>query len=232
MTATATTTLPARPPFGTARVLLVVLGSLTILASLAVLAVGGLAARGLGERDGAGYFNTGTHAFGTTGYAVASNNLDLDGVPRSVGDYLATLRVEATSTEPVFVGIARTTDVARYLAGVPHARVTDFETDPFVPEYARVAGTGEPAPPAAQGFWRAQASGPGTQTLEWPLEDGDWSVVAMNADGSRAVAVDARFGARIDALGWIVAVALAAGGLVLLGGATLVYLGARSPRHD
>jgi hypothetical protein len=229
---TTTSTMPAREPFATPRILLLVFGGLVLLASIALIAVGGVSAWALGERDGAGYLNTSTHTFSSGERAIVSDNLDLDDTPRWVGDHLATVRIEARSTEPVFVGIARTNDVERYLAGVGHDRVTDFDTDPFVADYESVAGTREPASPAGQDFWRVQASGSGSQTIAWPLEDGDWSVVAMNADGSRDVEVDARFGARIDALGWIAAAFLAAGGLVLLGGATLVYFGARSPRHD
>ena len=53
----------------------------------------------------------------------------------------------------------------------------------------------------------------------------------MNADGSRGVSVDARVGTRIHYLGWIAIGLLGVGLLVLLGGAGLVYLGARRPRR-
>ena len=41
--------------------------------------------------------------------------------------------------------------------------------------------------PGAQRFWAASAQGGGTQALTWDVEDGDWSVVVMNADGSPGV---------------------------------------------
>jgi hypothetical protein len=221
----------ARRPFGAKRVVLIVSGSLALLIAAALLAVGGVAAVAAGERDEAGYLSSDTYAFSSTGHALSSENLDLKDVPGWFGDNFATMRVEATSAGPVFIGIGRTIDVERYLAGVPYDRVTDFDTDPFNADYQRVDGTREPVRPASQSFWRVQASGSGTQTISWALEDGDWSAVAMNADGSRTVSVDARFGAKVDALGWITAVALAAGGLVLLIGGGLIYLGARRPRH-
>jgi hypothetical protein len=52
----------------------------------------------------------------------------------------------------------------------------------------------------------------------------------MNADGSRNVSVDARLGARVPSLRWFAIGFLAAGGLVLLAGAGLIYFGARKPR--
>ena len=44
-----------------------------------------------------------------------------------------------------------------------------------------------PAPPAEAGIWAASSTGDGKETLEWATEDGDWSVVVMNADGSTGV---------------------------------------------
>jgi hypothetical protein len=87
-----------------------------------------------------------------------------------------------------------------------------------------------PAAPASQDFWGAQASGSGTQTISWPVEEGEWSVVAMNADGSRNVSVDARLGARVPSLHWFAIAFLAGGGLVLLIGGGLIYLGTRQRR--
>ena len=69
--------------------------------------------------------------------------------------------------------------------------------------------------------------GTGTQTLTWGVRKGTWSVVAMNADASRPVAVEASFGAKLSFLGWIAAGLIAGGGLFLLGGGGLIYLGAR-----
>jgi hypothetical protein len=227
---TTTASIPAREPFGARRLLLIVSGSLAALLAVALLAVGAVAGVALGERDGTGYLNTDTHSFSGGGHALVTGNLDVSDAPSWFGEHLATVRIEATATEPVFVGIAPTADVERYLAGVAHDRVTDVDTDPFAPEYEAVAGARTPQSPASLGFWRVQASGSGTQTISWPLEDGDWSAVAMNADGSGPVAVDARFGAKIGALGWLVFGFLTAGGLALVGGVALVYFGARSPR--
>ncbi|HSC51218.1 MAG TPA: hypothetical protein VLD16_13220, partial [Gaiellaceae bacterium] len=85
------------------------------------------------------------------------------------------------------------------------------------------------APPTAQSFWAASASGVGTQTLSWKVRDGDWSVVLMNADGSRGVAADVDLGAKLSFLLWV-AIGLLIGGAFVVGGSTaLAVLAARRP---
>jgi hypothetical protein len=232
-TAAAPPVLAAQPTrgFGAKRVLLLVFGGIAVLIALALLAGGGAAVWALGERDASGYFTTARHELSTGSFALVSESLDVDeDVPGWFGDRFATVRIAASSARPVFIGIGRASAVERYLAGVRHDRITDFNADPFSVDYHRLGGDAEPAPPASQGIWRVQASGSGTQTISWPLERGKWSAVAMNADGSRGVSVEARFGARVSAFRWVAIGLLAAGGLVLLLGAGLVYLGARKPR--
>jgi hypothetical protein len=222
---------PARR-FGTGRVLLLVFGSITLLVALAVLAAGGAAVWALTQRDGAGYFTSGAHRLSTGSYALATDNLDVgaDAPGWIFHDHFATVRIEASGSRPVFIGIARTSAVDRYLAGVRHDQLVNLDLDPFSVDYRRQGGSAQPAPPAGERFWRVQASGPGRQTISWPLEKGNWSAVAMNADGTRGVSVEARFGARVPYLRWAAIGLLAGGGLVLLLGSGLIYLGARAPR--
>ena len=131
----------------------------------------------------------------------------------------------------MFVGIARTSDVSRYLRGSAHAVVTDIDYSPFRAEYSERGGTGPLAPPASERFWDVAAHGTGTQTLTWNVEDGDWSVVVMNADGSAGVDAGVKAGAEIsflDEAGWVL---LGSGLLALTGAAALLYTGVR-PRRD
>ena len=231
-----TATAPVRAeqpsePFGVQRVLLLVFGSIVVLIALAFLAGGGVGLWSLGERDSSGYFTTATHELSSSSYAIASESLDVDGdVPGWFGDRFATARIEASSAQPVFIGIARASDVERYLAGAQYDRITDIDADPFSVTYRRVEGSAQPAPPTEQNFWRVEASGSGTQTITWPLEAGEWSAVAMNADGSREVTVDAQFGARVSSLVWVAIASLVMGFLILIGGAALIYFGARRRR--
>jgi hypothetical protein len=65
--------------------------------------------------------------------------------------------------------------------------VTDIDVGPFRADYRTTGGDVRPAAPATQDIWTASTSGSGTQQLTWDVEDGDWSVVVMNADGSAGV---------------------------------------------
>jgi hypothetical protein len=58
------------------------------------------------------------------------------------------------------------------------------------------------------------AEGPGTQSLSWEVEEGEWTAVVMNADGSAAVDVTAEGGVKIPIL-------LAAGIGILVAGLLL-----------
>ncbi|MEP7090333.1 MAG: hypothetical protein ABI776_09525, partial [Nocardioidaceae bacterium] len=70
-------------------------------------------------------------------------------------------------------------------------------------------------------IWARQASGSGPQSIAWPVENGNWTAVVMNADGSAGVAADIAAGAEVPGLRWIigsllVGAALAAVAAVLL----------------
>jgi hypothetical protein len=213
-------------------VLLLVFGSIGILVALALLAGGVAAVWGMSQRDGDGYYTSASHSLATPSYAIVSESLKVDtDTPAWVfDDHFATVRIQATSSQPVFVGIARTAYVTQYFAGVRHDRIENLDVDPFTVSYVHQGGTTRPAPPADETFWSVKASGAGTQTISWPLAKGNWSAVAMNADGSSGVTVATRFGARLSFLKWIAVGFLAGGALALLVGSTLVYFGARRPR--
>ncbi len=143
-----------------------------------------------------GYITSGTHRYATSGRALVSGSLDVDGVP----DWLVSrVRISASSGDnrPLFVGVAKRADVDRYLAGVARSTVEDVNFDPFGVTYSSSGGGAVPARPAAQTFWAASKVGTGTQTVSWRIRDGNWRVVVMNADGSPRVVADAKAGASI-----------------------------------
>jgi hypothetical protein len=213
---------------------LIVTGSLASLFALGLLAISTLAFVGESEKDGDGYLSTHTHQFEGGTRALATENLDVD---LDAGDFVldtedlgkVRLEVESRNDKPVFVGIARTSDVENYLAGVSHTTVTDVDTSPFDADYDDHAGDRRPVAPADSHIWAASEHGSGKQTLDWDIEDGDYSVVVMNADGSRGVDADVSTGANVpflDEIGWT---ALGSGGFVLVIGIALLVAGIRRP---
>jgi hypothetical protein len=215
----------ARPSGWTAgRITALVIGALLLLVGLVLLGGGGTALwADRTQRDG-GYVTTGVHEFSTSGSALATVRTDLGSA--GVGwlyspGLLGKVRIRVTpvsSGSPLFVGIGRSAEVDRYLAGVDHTVISEFWRD----EVESVAGGPARSAPATQHFWVASDSGPGPRTVVWDPKDGAWTVVVMNADGSSGIAVGADLGARISAVLWIAVGLLAAGGVFVLGGALLI----------
>ena len=213
----AATPVAADAPFPAAprrRSLPSVLAALAGLVAVLFLAAGGAALYADGEKDD-GWFTTSDARFSTDTRALATESLDMDleGFDAGLAGQ-ARLQVTSAAGGPVFVGIAPTEDVERYLAGTEHATLTDLDTSPFRATTETVPGARTPADPAAQDIWSASTSGTGTQSLEWDIEDGDWSALVMNADGSPGVDVQASAGADASFLKPL--------GLGLLGGALVL----------
>jgi hypothetical protein len=112
------------------------IASIALTVTALVLAIGGtvaLAANVL--RDGDGYFNWPTEAFTSSGYAIAMKSVDISKAPQwafgSAG--LDSVRVKARSDRPLFIGIARAADLARYLRSTEHDEVSGLSYHPPVP---------------------------------------------------------------------------------------------------
>jgi hypothetical protein len=183
------------------RVVLIVLGSIVALLGLGLAAGGGfLLWVDRTQREG-GYLTTQTERFATSSYALTRERLEVDaGGPNWIwnDNWLGKVRIrgEGASAKPLFIGVGPEAAVAGYLGRVAHADVEDIDVDPFRVDYRQIAGAAPRGPPTAQSFWAASASGQGRQSVTWKVRDGDWSVVLMNADGSRGVAADVDLGAQ------------------------------------
>jgi hypothetical protein len=215
---------------------LVITGALASLFAVGLLAIGGLAFIGESQKDSDGYLSTDTHQFEAGTRALATENLDVD---LDAGNWVldttdlgkVRLQVESRDQKPMFVGIARTSDVEDYLQGVSHSTLTDVSTSPFEADYDNHAGDRRPVAPADSQIWVASEHGSGKQTLNWEIEDGNYSVVVMNADGSAGVDADISTGADIpflDDIGWS---AVGSGSFVLLIGIALLIVGIRRPSN-
>jgi hypothetical protein len=232
--APAPTPTPPRRSSGV-RVAAIVTGSVLALVSLGLLAVGGTALWANAQKDDQGYVSTHTERFHTPTAALRTENLDidLDGAETVLdqGRYgQVRLRVQPRADKDVFVGIARTSDVDEYLRGTAHATVTDLDYAPFDADYSASAGARRAASPLSQGIWAASAHGAGAQTLNWDVDEGDWSIVVMNEDGTPGVDAGVKAGVDVpflDDIGW----GAAGGGVVMLILASaLLVAGLRTPR--
>jgi hypothetical protein len=229
---------PGRQPWSrwsAGPVLAVVAGAILLLAATGPLIGGaGLAWADTTQRQD-GYVWSATDDLSTAGYALTTDDVTLDtaGEEWVLGKFIGDVRVEATAAEPatgVFVGVARTADVDRYLAGVGHGRVREIGSDAGLGTTAEIRGGAPASLPGDEDFWAASVQGPGTQTLQWAPSDGDWTVVVMRADGSAGVDVDARAGVTVPALPWLWAGLLVLGGVLTVVGALLVALGVHRAR--
>jgi hypothetical protein len=217
------------------RVILIVLGSIGVLFGLALLAGGGFLLWADRTQRDDGYLTTPTERFATPTYALTRSRLEVD--TNGEGWVLneswfgkVRIRGESPGDKTLFIGIGPQAEVSRYLGEVAHANVQDIDFDPFRVTYVSVSGDAPQEPPTDQAFWAASASGVGQQTLTWKVREGDWSVVLMNADGSREVAADVDLGAKLAWLLWVAIGVLIGGVLVTGGSAALVVLAARRPR--
>lgn len=178
---------------------------------------------------GGGFVTVGSTKLNTETYAFESP-LHGDGPRWLYGSTVwGTGRFRATSqsTHPLFMGIARTDDVARYLNGTGYATIQHLVTG----DVTTHQGAAPSAPPASAVPWAASTHGNGEVTLLWKPRAGDWSIVLMNTDASPGVALHGDLGAKAPLLPWI------AGGLLFIGvalgctGGWLIVRGIRGRRQ-
>jgi hypothetical protein len=211
------------------KIALITIGSLAAMLAAALLT--GSVWLFNANTDSVGYVVSGKHQVATDSYAFASKELDVNGDFDWLYDRGPKLRVRGESKKPLFIGVARSDEVERYLAGVAHEQVTDLDLDTFALTSERRIGTSDPAAPAGQTFWAASVQGAGPQTLVWDGGYGQWSVVVMNADASPGVAAGLSFGAHIPHLTWIGIGGAIGGGLLAVAAAGLIILGVRIKPH-
>jgi hypothetical protein len=207
---------------------LAVFGALVALIAAGLILGGGGLLWGYGtQRTDDGFFTSPSTELTTDLYALTSTEIDLGSRP---GDWfpsgpLATVRltIEPESGESIFAGIGPDADVDAFLDGSGYARVTRIGPDSGYTTYHSVAGGAPLASPADQTFWVAWSEGTDTQTLNWDLERGEWTVVVMNSDASAGVTVEASAGARTELLVPI-AIGFLFGGLLLAALAALMLV--------
>lgn len=216
--------------FTTRRIVSIVAGGIVALASLGFLSAGGWATWATStQRDASGYVTSDTHTITTAAPAITSGEVG-ELADRAWSGLLGDVRIRATSTDPaagVFIGVAPTTAVDRYLAGVTRASVTDWF--PVATRDLPGSGAAPKSPPADAHIWTAQTSGSGTQALTWRPTAGT-TVVVMRPDGSAGASAVIDFGAKAPDLAWVAVVCFVAGGLMLGAAALLIVVPLRRAR--
>ena len=209
---------------------------ITMIVLAAVFVVGAAALWTARETlpDDDGFFTTPAASCSADTFAITSEKLRLhiDGfdelTPSSLlGDGRVT--VESRYESSIFVGVAASDSVETYLNGV--ARTTMVPERAFeerrLPVCETSGGQAPSAAPASLPIWTTYSQGQGRQVITWPFQEGDWTVVVMNADGSRGVDVTVDAGATFPGVGMLLAALFIAAGVSLLFGLSLV-IGATS----
>lgn len=209
------------------RIIAVIAGAILVLCSIGLLGGSGVAWWTQTSRHG-GYADLATATYTVPGYAIASDTVSLHLGKGVASGLIGTVRIRVTQvsgTTPAFIGIAPASASAHYLAGVEYATVSGA-TDHHG-TYDEHPGSAPAVPPGRADIWTAHAAGPGTQILTWAVRSGDWTVIAMNADGSRPVNMQINVTATLPALPWIATGLLIGGIIFLAGGIVLIVIPVR-----
>jgi hypothetical protein len=213
------------------KTVLIVIGGILTLCGLGCVVPGTLVAVFAGTDN---TLASDFHAVGTGTPALVSETARISDAAPGGGTAVpnTTLRITGRSEDEIFLGVARASDVDRYLDGVAIDQVRDFELTPYRVDTLRRDGRLRADPPVEQDFWVAEASGR-APTLVWPVEQGDYRVVIMNADGSPGVFGQAQFGLQIRGLFGVGLVWAIVALLVAVIGVVLLILGIRrrTPQH-
>ena len=206
------------------RVTAVVAGAFAVVTALGLLLAGGALLAGHAGLREAGFVTSPERVVSTTGYAVATEEMLLEGAALDVGLGEVRVRAELPEGQAVFIGIAAAPDAAAYLAGVDHAVVTG----PRAADVRAVDGGAPTSAPGDADIWLASATGTGTQVLEATPTGGRWVAVVMRSDGAAGVQATVDVGATLPWLRPHAASTLFLAAVILTAGLVFVGLAIRA----
>ena len=170
------------------------------------------------------------HTISTASSAVVSNvgHIDnLHGWEFLTGSPTLHISAQNVSDSGIFVGVGPADDVERYLDNVAVDRVVDLELSPFELRTRTDEGTAIAEAPGVESFWVASAESFDEAQLAWALEEGDYEIVVMNADGSAGVITSAEIGASLPSSTGLWILVTVIGLLIMLGGGAAIVAGSR-----
>ncbi len=219
--------LPAAPArLGKTGAIVALVAGIVLILTGGGLSVGGGSLLALNNaRGNDGFIATRTLTLSTSTAAITAEDITMHPAHMAGRDFtpLDAIRVTVTSqgSTPLFLGVARQSDVDAWLSGTAHDRLTGIYGMRRA-QYQRDAGSVRAVtPPAEQTFWLDSASGTGTVTLNWKPGDGRFALVLANADGSTGIVTDTVLAAKAPAL-QPVGAGLLGGGLLMLALAVLL----------
>lgn len=220
------------------RVIALVVGILVVLPSLGVL-IGGV---GLGvaygvARDDDGFVAVDLDRLATDTVAITAGDADFEAEPGTPDWFWSALdtdiriRVDGAGADDgeIFIGIGRSSDVARYLADIAHDELVDLDDEP---EYRLLPGSDDVALPGEQTFWEVSSAGATEQEIRFDVRGGSWTAVLMNADGSAGLAADVNVGLRSGAVVPIAIAMVFFGAIFTAAAVVLIVYGAAGARSD
>ena len=214
------------------KVIVIAISIIVLLIGLGLIAGGGaLLWSNTFLRDSEGYYSTRTVNIERDSYAVTTYPAHIEFGPTWLFDWsqLVKVKLKATNNKDsgVFIGVAEEDDLFRYLNGVTYDEIRELDINrPFRPpriNYREFPGGVLDTPPGEEGFWKASTDGKGAQVLRWGVEEGRYSLVLMNQDGSRGIDIDGTIGVKVPLIQGIGIGLFIAGLVFILFAFLLVY---------
>ncbi len=222
---------PAARAWTGRRIAAVIFGVVVVLAGVAFAATG-LVAIALDAGRSSGYVDLDATSFQTGSYALDGQTLMSDEAVTSDQTWLSlfgTARIQVSELDgsrPIFVGVTSAAEAQAYLSSTSH---DDFRDTAKGAVYVGRPGGAPSELPAGANIWISQSSGTGSQTVYVPAKQ-PFTLVVMNADGSRALNVRVDLAASLPGLGLFGAGLLVVGLLVFAGGVALIVVPIRRAR--
>jgi hypothetical protein len=198
-------------------------GLLSALVGLLVTIVGAAAAFWLVGPDNT--VDTGEQQLASKGLAVMT-------APDLLDRHGPTLHVTAKAADgrrPIFVGVGNDLDVASYLGTSQHTKVVRLAVPVKLDTQEFKGGLTPLVAPAGLDWWAAKASGNGSQSIAWPIADGRYDVVVMNADGKPGTDAKVNLGVELDGAFVTSLLVLGVGLILLVVGLLLMFRRGRRP---